>query len=162
PWFSLHLTGGVVMVTFLVAWWCIDALWHPVRGRLADLGTLSAVGAPALVIMLPQFLGVLDQAEIIAGHAFVTGVGKKQALFNAVFQHTRHLNDWPIQNMLIACAALGAAVLLVGGCGGRWRSGCCWWLPPCIPPRRSAARSAPSSGPTPTCSTAIRAACRRW
>ena len=111
--FSLHLTGGVVMVTFLVAWWCIDALWHPVRGRLADLGTLSAVGAPALVIMLPQFLGVLDQAEIIAGHAFITGVGKKQALFNAVFQHTRHLNDWPIQNMLIACAALGAAVLLV-------------------------------------------------
>ena len=70
--FSTHITGGVVVVTFVVAWWLCDALWHPVRGRLADFVTLLIVGVPTLLALLPQFLGVLQQAEIIAGHEFVT------------------------------------------------------------------------------------------
>ena len=41
--FSVHLTGGFVVILFLVAWWLLDALWHPVRGRLADVLTLAAV-----------------------------------------------------------------------------------------------------------------------
>jgi hypothetical protein len=110
--FSVHITGGVVTVALLAAWWLLDALWHPVRGRGADLVTLLMVGVPALALLLPQFLGVLAQADIIAGHAFVTHEGKKRALVDAVVQHTRHLNDFPIQWGLLALSAVGACVLV--------------------------------------------------
>lgn len=111
--FSTHTTGGIVVVTFVGAWWLLDALWHPVRGRVADFVTLLIVGATTLLALLPQFLGVLAQADIIAGHAFVTHQTRLRVLFNAVVQHTRHLNDYPIQNILIALAAAGGFVLLV-------------------------------------------------
>ena len=32
--FSVHITGGIVVVLFLAAWWLLEALPHPVRGRL--------------------------------------------------------------------------------------------------------------------------------
>ncbi len=49
-----------------------------------------------MLLLLPQFLGVLQQAEIIAGHAFVDASrARKRALFDAIVQHTRHLNDYP-------------------------------------------------------------------
>lgn len=111
--FSVHITGGVVTVTLVVAWWLFDALWRPVRGRLTDFVTLLLVAVPTVLLLLPQFLGVLQQAEIITGHAFVTHEGKKRALFDAVMQHTRHLNDYPIQNLLILLAAVGGLILLV-------------------------------------------------
>ena len=107
--FSVHITGGVVTVMFVAAWWLFDALWRPVRGRLADFVSLLLVAVPTVLLLLPQFVGVLQQAEIIAGHAFVTHEGKKRALFDAVVQHTRHLNDYPIQNMLILLAAIGGS-----------------------------------------------------
>ena len=109
--FSVHLTGGVVVVTFVAAWWLLDALWRPVLGRVRDFATLAAIAVPTLAVLLPQFLGVLQQAEIIAGHAFLTHEGRKRALFDAVVQHTRHLNDYPIQNMLIALAGAGFVLL---------------------------------------------------
>ena len=71
-------------------------------GRLRDPADRRCADAAGL---LPQFLGVLQQAEIIAGHEFVTHEGKKRALFDGIVQHTRHLNDYPIQNILIALAA---------------------------------------------------------
>ena len=111
--FSVHLTGGVVVVTFVAAWWLLDALWRPVLGRVRDFATLAAIAVPTLAVLLPQFLGVLQQAEIIAGHAFLTHEGRKRALFDAVVQHTRHLNDYPIQNMLIALAGAGFVLLLM-------------------------------------------------
>ncbi|MCP9275841.1 DUF6541 family protein [Mycolicibacterium arenosum] len=111
--FSVHITGGVVAVVFVAAWWLCDALWHPVRGRLRDVVALAAVAVTTLVLLLPQFVGVLQQAEIIVGHAFVTNEGKKKALFDAIVQHTRHLNDYPIQNILIALAGIGGVILLV-------------------------------------------------
>ena len=111
--FSVHLTGGVVVVTLVVAWWLFEALWRPVRGRAADFVTLLLVAVPTVLALLPQFLGVLQQAEIIVGHAFVNHLGKKRGLFDAVFQHTRHLNDYPIQNMVIGLAAVGGLILLV-------------------------------------------------
>jgi len=110
--FCVHITGGVVVVTFLAAWWLLDALRKPVLGRAQDFMTLMAVAVPTLAVLLPQFLGVLQQAEIISGHAFVTHEGKKRALFDAVVQHTRHLNDFPIQNILIALAGAGFLLLL--------------------------------------------------
>ncbi len=111
--FSVHITGGVVTVLFVVAWWLCDGLWRPVRGRLSDFVSLVAVAGPTLLLLLPQFVGVLQQAEIIAGHEFDTHQGKKRALFDAVVQHTRHLNDYPIQNALIALAAIGFVILLI-------------------------------------------------
>jgi D-galactosaminyltransferase len=111
--FSVHITGGVVTVVFVVAWWLCDALWHPIRGRVSDFVTLLWVGVPTGLLLLPQFVGVLQQAEIIVGHAFITHEGKKKALFDAIVQHTRHLNDYPIQNILIALAAIGGLILLV-------------------------------------------------
>lgn len=110
--FSVHITGGVVVVTFVLAWWLLDALPRPVWGRARDFITLICIGLPALLALLPQFLGVLQQAEIIAGHAFVTHQGRKRTLFNAVVQHTRHLNDFPIQNALIFLAGVGFVLLL--------------------------------------------------
>ncbi len=111
--FSVHITGGVVTVVFVAAWWLCDALWRPIRGRVADFVTLLWVGVPTVLLLLPQFVGVLQQAEIIVGHAFVTHEGKKKALFDAIVQHTRHLNDYPIQNILIALTAIGGLILLV-------------------------------------------------
>jgi hypothetical protein len=111
--FSVHTTGGVVVVLFVAAWWFVDALWHPVRRRIADFVNLLLIGIPTVVLLLPQFLGVLQQAEIIVGHAFVTHEGKKRGLIDAVVQHTRHLNDFPIQWVLIILAAIGGIVLLV-------------------------------------------------
>ncbi|MGK2881875.1 MAG: DUF6541 family protein [Mycobacterium sp.] len=124
--FSVHITGGVVAVTLVTAWWLVDALWHPVprgrgeatrgernRRRGSDLLALIAIAVPALLALLPQFVGVLQQAEIITGHEFDTGDGRKKAVFDAIVQHTRHLNDFPIQNMLIALAAAGGIILLV-------------------------------------------------
>jgi hypothetical protein len=111
--FSVHITGGVVTVVFVVAWWLCDGLWHPVRSRLTDFISLVSMAVPTVLLLLPQFLGVLQQAEIIVGHEFVTHEGKKRALFDAIVQHTRHLNDYPIQNILIALAAMGGLILLV-------------------------------------------------
>jgi hypothetical protein len=111
--FSVHTTAGVVVALFVAAWWVLDGLWRPVRGRWSDVATLLLVALPSLVLLLPQFKGILDQADIIVGHAFVTGEGKKKALFDAVVGHTRHLNDFPIQNALIALAATGGVILLV-------------------------------------------------
>jgi hypothetical protein len=74
---------------------------------------LLLIGIPTVLLLLPQFLGVWQQAEIIAGHAFVTHEGKKRGLIDAMVQHTRHLNDFPIQWVLIILAAIGAVILLV-------------------------------------------------
>ncbi|MCB0923962.1 MAG: hypothetical protein KDB50_05355 [Mycobacterium sp.] len=111
--FSVHTTGGVVVVTFVVAWWLFEALPRPVAGRGRDFATLAAVAVPALVVLLPQFAGLLRQTEIITGHTFVTHEGKLRAVFDAVVQHTRHLNDFPIQNILIALAGAGFVLFLV-------------------------------------------------
>ena len=111
--FAVHITGGVVVVTFVIAWWLLDALRHPVLGRARDFVTLLSIAVPTLAVLLPQFVGVLQQAEIITGHAFVTHEGKKSALFDAIVQHTRHLNDFPVQNILIALAGAGFVLLLI-------------------------------------------------
>jgi D-galactosaminyltransferase len=111
--FSVHITGGVVTALFVVGWWLFEGLWRPVRGRLADFLGLVAVAGPTVALLLPQFIGVLQQAEIIAGHEFDTHEGKKKALVDAIVQHTRHLNDYPIQNALILLAGIGFVILLV-------------------------------------------------
>lgn len=111
--FTVHLTGGVVVATFTLAWWLLEALAHPVRGRGRDLLRLLSIAVPALAVLLPQFLGVLAQAEVITGHEFLTYEGRKKGLFDAIVQHTRHLNDFPIQNILIVLAAAGFVLLLI-------------------------------------------------
>jgi hypothetical protein len=110
--FSVHITGGVVVVTFLAAWWLLEALPRPIHSRAKDFVALLAVAVSTVVVLVPQFLGVLQQTEIITGHAFITHEGKKRALFDAVAQHTRHLNDFPIQNILIVLAGAGFVLLL--------------------------------------------------
>jgi D-galactosaminyltransferase len=110
--FSVHITGGVVVVLFVAGWWVFDALLRPVRGRVADFVSLLLIASSTVALLLPQFLGVLRQAEIIVGHAFVTHEGKKRGLIDAVVQHTRHLNDFPIQWPLISLAGIGAVILL--------------------------------------------------
>jgi D-galactosaminyltransferase len=111
--FSVHITGGVVTALLVGAWWLLERLPNPARGRRQDFVTLLIVAVPALLIMLPQFLSVAEQADIIAGHAFVNHLGRKRSLFTAIVQHTRHLNDFPIQNILIALAAIGGLVMLI-------------------------------------------------
>jgi hypothetical protein len=111
--FSVHITGGVVTVLFVAGWWAFEALWRPVRGRVTDVVSLLLITSPTVALLLPQFLGVLQQAEIIVGHEFVTHEGHKRGLIDAVLQHTRHLNDFPIQWPLIILAAVGAIVLTV-------------------------------------------------
>ncbi|HEX4393055.1 MAG TPA: DUF6541 family protein [Mycobacterium sp.] len=110
--FSLHLTGGFVVILFALAWWLMDACWHPVRGRLADLMTLSAVAAPTVLILAPQFIGVAKQAGIIAGHAFPSFKTVKQGIIDALLLHTRHLNDFPTQYGLVVLSGIGIAILL--------------------------------------------------
>ncbi|OBK54481.1 DUF6541 family protein [Mycobacterium kubicae] len=111
--FSVHITGGMVVVLLLGGWWLLEVLWHPVRTRLADVVTLAGVAVAAGLIMLPQFLSVKQQEDIIAGHSFLTYLSKRRGLFDAVFQHSRHLNDFPVQYGLTALAVIGGVVLLV-------------------------------------------------
>ena len=111
--FSVHITGGVVLATFVVAWWLLDALRDPVRSRAGDFATLLAVALPTLLLLLPQFLGVLQQTEIITGHEFFTREGRRQALLDALLQHTRHLNDFPVQGALVALAGAGLVLLVI-------------------------------------------------
>jgi len=113
--FSVHLTGGVVTVLLVAAWWLCPkdgALWNPLRGKRRDTLALAAVLIPTALLLLPQLLSVRKQAEIIAGHAFLTHEGRKSGLRDALLMHTRHLNDFPIQYALVALAAAGAAVLV--------------------------------------------------
>lgn len=110
---SVHITGGVIVLLLLLAWWLLDALWRPVRGRLADVAALACVAVVSGLILLPQFISVQEQEDIIAGHSFLTYLSKKRGLFDAVFQHSRHLNDFPVQYGLIALAAIGGVILLV-------------------------------------------------
>ncbi|MEB3984216.1 hypothetical protein OQ968_23505 [Mycobacterium sp. 663a-19] len=109
---SVHLTGGFIVILFLLAWWALDAWWHPVRGRLADVLTLAAVAVPTAAILAPQFIGVLRQADIIAGHAFPSFKSAKQGVVDALLLHTRHLNDFPTQYGLVVLSYLGLAILL--------------------------------------------------
>jgi D-galactosaminyltransferase len=109
---SAHLTGGFIVILFLLAWWLLDALWHPVRGRRADVLTLTAVIVPTALILAPQFIGVLKQADIIAGHAFPSFKSVKQGVIDALLLHTRHLNDFPTQYGLVVLAYIGMAMLL--------------------------------------------------
>jgi hypothetical protein len=109
---SLHLTGGFVVILFLLAWWLFDACRHPVRGRRADVLVLAAVAAPTALILAPQFIGVARQADIIAGHAFPSFKSVKQGVIDALLLHTRHLNDFPTQYGLVVLSAIGMAILL--------------------------------------------------
>ena len=110
---SVHITGGVIVLLFLVAWWVLDVVWHPVRGRLVDFAVLACVAVLSGLILLPQFISVQGQEDIIAGHSFLTHLSKKRGLFDMVFQHSRHLNDFPVQYGLIAVTAIGGAIFLV-------------------------------------------------
>jgi D-galactosaminyltransferase len=97
---------------FLLAWWLFDEWQHPVRGRLADILILAFVAVPTAAILAPQFIGVLHQADIIAGHAFPSFKSVKQGVIDALLLHTRHLNDFPTQYGLIVLSAIGMAILL--------------------------------------------------
>ncbi|BBZ46843.1 DUF6541 family protein [Mycobacterium parmense] len=110
---SVHLTGGFIVLLFLVAWWLLDALRHPVRGRLADALTLADVALITGAILLPQFISVQQQEDIIAGHSFLTHLSKKHGVFDVVFQHSRHLNDFPVQYGLIALTAAGGLIFAI-------------------------------------------------
>ncbi len=81
-------------------------------GGCADLLTLAAVAVPAGLILAPQFIGVAQQADIIAGHAFPSFKTVKQGVIDALLLHTRHLNDFPIQYGLIVLSGIGMAILL--------------------------------------------------
>jgi D-galactosaminyltransferase len=65
-----------------------------------------------VLILAPQFIGVLKQADIIAGHAFPSFKSVKQGVIDALLLHTRHLNDFPAQYGLIVLAYIGMAMLL--------------------------------------------------
>jgi hypothetical protein len=110
--FSVHLSGGFIVILFAGAWWLLEACWHPVRGRVVDLLTLAAAGVPAGLILAPQFIGVAKQAGIIAGHAFPSFKTVKQGVIDALLLHTRHLNDFPTQYGLIVLSGIGMAILI--------------------------------------------------
>lgn len=113
--FSVHITGGVITLLLLGGWWLFEALWRPVRGRIRDLAVLACVGLTAGLILLPQFLSVTKQEDIIAGHSFLTYLSMRHGLFDAVFMHSRHLNDFPYQVALSFLCAVGGFILLLDG-----------------------------------------------
>ena len=77
-------------------WWLLEALWHPVRGRLRRRGDAAAVAVPTGV---DSVAAVPRRAPAGRHHrrACVPDLPEQEAggLFDAVFQHSRHLNDFP-------------------------------------------------------------------
>ncbi|HEX7322834.1 MAG TPA: DUF6541 family protein [Mycobacterium sp.] len=128
--FSVHLTGGVVTILLVSAWWLgtrAGRLRHPagdprgsrgsrglrgMRGLRGEVLALTAIAVPAALLLAPQLLSVRRQADIIVGHSFLTHEGRKSGLRDALLLHTRHLNDFPIQYTLVALTAVGAVLLL--------------------------------------------------
>src|SRR5699024_11826768 len=58
---SLHPSGAVLAIGLVVAWWLLEALPRPRRGRVRDLAVLAAVGAGTAVLLLPQILSVAQE-----------------------------------------------------------------------------------------------------
>ncbi len=77
--------GGIVVALLVSAWWpwSTAASCAIKAGRPADAGRRGSDGR---LVMLPQFLSVRQQEDIIAGHAFPTYLSKKRgAVPDAVF-----------------------------------------------------------------------------
>ena len=120
------------------------------------------MAVPTGADLAPQFIGVLKQADIIAGHAFPSFKSAKQGVIDALLMHTRHLNDFPTQYGLVVLAAVGMAILLYKRI---------WW-PPAVWLLLTVATvyaGAPFRGPigarsgsSASSSTTIRAGSRRW
>ena len=132
--FSVHITGGVVTVLFVVAWWLLDALWRPVRGRLADFLTWLVMAVPTVVA--DPAAAVHRRAAAGRDHrrARVPDApeGKKRgpvrrASSSTPATSTTSRSSGPDR----AGGHRRAHPALTSGSGGRWRCGCCWSCQSC-------------------------------
>ena len=99
--FSTHITGGVTVVTFVARWlWECCGTGPRSNGRLPEPWSRWPSDTAGTAAAVPRVAAGRDHR----GHEFVTHEGRKKALFDAIVQHTRHLNDFPIQNIVIALA----------------------------------------------------------
>ncbi|MGL4306825.1 MAG: DUF6541 family protein [Mycobacteriaceae bacterium] len=109
---SVHTSGGFIVIAFVGLWWAAELLPHPIRGRLPDLAPLASVGVLAGLALTPQLIGVMQESGTITAHDYRQPVTKLHALIQGLTQHTRHLEDWPIQFGILAFSAIGLSVLL--------------------------------------------------
>ena len=160
--FSVHTTAGVVVALFVAAWWAVDGLWHPVPGASADVVTLLLVALPSALLLLPQFNGILQQADIIVGHSLTPRRQEEGAVRRGRRPHP------PPQRLSDPMGADGAGG---GGLGGPAAAQDYWWplavwrfssCRSCIRRRRSAAAFGALSARSATSSTATRVDSSRW
>ncbi len=111
--FSVHITGGVIVVAVRCGVVAVERCGIRSGAGSPTSSTLLLIAVPTVaLLLLPQFLGVLKQAEIIAGHAFVTHEGKKGAVRRGRAAHPppQRLPD-PVGADRAGC--LGVVILLV-------------------------------------------------
>ena len=119
--FSVHITGGVVTVLFVVG---VVAVRRAVASRPRPAGRLRQPaagrhpdGAAAAAAVPRRAAAGRDHRRARVRHPR----GQEAGLFDAVVQHTRHLNDFPIQSTLIIAGRdrridpAGAADLVAAG-----------------------------------------------
>ncbi|WP_148302253.1 DUF6541 family protein [Tomitella biformata] len=117
---AIHPSGALVAGMMVGAWWLLDVLIRPRRGRLLDLGSLAAVGILTAIVLAPQILGVLGEVEEIESFDFVQPIPRMEAFGHVISQQGWDLGTHSTPWVLLALGLLGAVILLA------LRSW--WWL----------------------------------
>ncbi len=161
--FSVHITGGVVTVLFVVGVVAVRRAVasgpRPARGLRHPVGHRGADGAAAAAAVPRRAAAGRDHRRARVRHPRGQEA-RPDRRGRAAHPPPQRLPD-PVGADRAGRRRRGRSCWS-GGSGGRWRCGCCWSCRSCIRRRRSAARSARSPASSATCSTATRGGCRRW
>ncbi|GAA1482586.1 hypothetical protein GCM10009624_30260 [Gordonia sinesedis] len=116
---ATHPSGLVVVGVIVGLWWLLEALWKPVRGRLADVATLAVTGVGALILITPVIYGTIKIADNneLAGFDFRDETATiTEALAQGAFNGTIPLErTYPVW-WLVALSAAGLVVMLWSRC----------------------------------------------
>ncbi len=109
---SLHPSGAVLAIGLVVAWWLLEALPRPRRGRVRDLAVLAAVGAGTAVLLLPQILSVAQEKEEIEAYSFTLDASRAESWRLTLLQQTPGADMMSVRWPLLILALVGAVGLL--------------------------------------------------
>lgn len=106
-----HPSGAVTAAVLVTLWWLGVALRHPRRSRIVDSMVLSAAGAGAAALVLPQWLAGASQGDEILATTLTVETSRAGSLWMAMFQQTLHADTLPVPVLVLALAVIGLVFL---------------------------------------------------